>query len=147
MALARYDASRSSKCPKCQAPNADFAHMAWNCPLIAQYWAEIFTRLTSMTQVASDPDPLLALLGYVQDIPKPMCRYTAIALLLAKREVAITWGSKYPPKINAWLRSLTYCDTTSELFASLQPLTSRPRDIWQPLRDYLATLTTPSSTQ
>ena len=147
VALARYDASRSPNCPKCQAPDADFVHMAWNCPLIAYYWTEVFTKLTTMTQVASDPDPLLALLGYVHDIPKPMRRYTAIALLLAKREVAIAWGSRHPPKINTWLRSLAHCDMTSELFASLQPITSRPRDIWQPLRDYMATLSTPSSTQ
>ena len=145
--LARYDVTRSSACMKCGALDADFAHLTWTCPVISEYWTEVFGTMTTMLQVAVDPDPLVALMGYVGDIPRPLRRYTALAFLLAKREIALVWGSRRKPTKEAWLRSMAYCDDTSEIYIFMQPISSRPRDIWQPLRNYLATLDTPSSTQ
>mgnify|MGYP002804793610 CR=1 FL=1 len=91
---------------------------------MAAFWEEVFAKLTLITQIALSPSPLLALLGYVHDIPQPMRRYTAIALLLAKRELAIHWGNRRPPEVDACLHSLTHCNTTSEVYASLQRTTS-----------------------
>ncbi|KAJ1097579.1 hypothetical protein NDU88_002697 [Pleurodeles waltl] len=83
---------------------------------------------------------LIALMGYDENIAKPLRPFTAIALLLARRETALHWGSGTLPIMRLWLQSLKYCDRTSEIYASLQPPTSRPKDIWQPLRDYTLTL-------
>lgn len=82
--------------------------------------------------IASRSSPFMALLGNVSPIPITYRRFTAIALLLAKREIALHWGNSVYPTTKAWLHSPTYCDLTSEVYSSLQPPTARPKDIWQP---------------
>lgn len=76
-------------------------------------------------------------MGYVDTLPKSNCRFTAVALILAKRKIAIRWGSRQKPTIKGWLKSMSYCNIMSELHAELQPPTCRPKDVWQPLRENL----------
>lgn len=85
-----------------------------------------------MVEMEIARSPLLALLGYVHDLPKSRRRFVAVALLLAKRELALKWTSKKTPTLKAWLLSMTFCNTISDAYAQLQPPASRPVDIWQP---------------
>ncbi|KAJ1156533.1 hypothetical protein NDU88_009252 [Pleurodeles waltl] len=82
---------------------------------------------------------MLARLGYVKRLPRGWRCFTAIVLLLAKRQVVLLRGSVMPSTFVTWLWDMTYCDTARELYASLQPPMSRQRDIWQSLRDYFLT--------
>lgn len=127
----------SSNCPKCQSPGADFAHMTWNCTKLQPYWKEIARLLSLMIEHQLQLTPLLALMGYVKPLGGNVRRFTAMALLIAKRQISLTWGKPNPPTVQGWLRDLQYCNTASDDYASLLPISSRPRDIWQPLKDYI----------
>lgn len=93
------------------------------------------------------PTPEVALLGYVGGLLKKQHKFTAIALLLAKRERALKSGSRVSPTVKDWLFSLAYCNC--ELYATTLPPVSRPRDVWEPLKNnyLLETSSAPTSQQ
>ncbi|KAJ1193290.1 hypothetical protein NDU88_002589 [Pleurodeles waltl] len=68
------------------------------------------------TWTTLDPDPLVALLGYVREIPHNVRRFTALEIPLAKQEIAIYRGSSRIPTTQAWLISTSSCDTDSEIY-------------------------------
>lgn len=127
----------SSHCTRCRAENADFLHLAWSCPTIQHYWTDVFAALRDMTGITMPEDPLLALLGYTAPLAPPIRKYTALALLLAKRRVSCRWGRGRAPKFKTWLKDLIYCQETLSTYAELLPPSSRPREIWAPLKHYL----------
>lgn len=124
-------------CPKCALPAADFAHMTWTCTHICKFWGEVARVLISMIEQPLQLSPQLALMGYVKPLGRGIRRFTAIALLLAKRQISLHWGKSQLPTLRSWLYDLQYCSTASEDYASLLPISSRPRDVWQPLKSYL----------
>lgn len=69
-----------------------------------------------------------------------------MAMLLAKRQIALHWGSANQPTIKGWNRDLQNCNTASDDYATHLPLPSRPRDIWKPLKDYLLAYPTAETT-
>lgn len=117
----KYDQSRSSECPKCHIPGTDFLHMTWVCRCIARYWSQIVFCLYLMLEIGLEADPLNALLGFIQDFPKSTRWFTAMALLMAKSEIAIHWGKRQPPNAANCFTSMTHFHNTSELYASLHP--------------------------
>lgn len=141
------DSSRSHLGPKCGAHQVDFAHMTWTCVKVGGYWKAVYTILSRMIQLEFNPMPEVALLGYVRNFPKHVRRFVAIALLLAKRELAIKWGNGFIPTTKARLNSLIYCNTNCDLFATMMPSSSRPKDIWGPLKSYLLEESSDSTSQ
>lgn len=128
----KIDPSTPHQCLKCLAPHADFAHLTWTCPKIQTYWKQIHDVLGPMTALTLIPTPEIALLGYTVNFPKKVRRFSALGLLLAKREIALLWGQCTVPALQWWLRSMAYCSENCELYASLIPSMSRPKDIWGP---------------
>lgn len=120
----KFDPSKSPNRPKCGSPDADFAHMAWACLRILPLWTEVFHTLTDILEAPLLPSPRLGLLGLVSKAKRSCRRFVAIALLLAKKEVAINWGARSKPQRAAWLRNLAYCNLQTKIFSSLQPPSS-----------------------
>lgn len=108
-----------------------------------------------MTIPTIERSALVALLGYTKPIPKTYRRYSATALLMAKRRVACRWGRGRAPKFREFLTDLIHCQEQLATYAELLPCTSRAKDIWGPLTQYLliqprdaeATLPAPHSPQ
>lgn len=99
-----------------------------------------------MTGTLLPDTPLVALLGYTQQIPIKIRKYTALALLLAKRLIACRWGRGWAPKFKEWMREIIYCQEQLHIYNELMPPSSRPRDIGAPLHSYLLTHTATSDT-
>lgn len=68
--LYRYGLRQTAACECCEASDADFLHLAWTCPAIETFWLGIFAKLSAITQVELQPDPLLALLGFSKKLRK-----------------------------------------------------------------------------
>ncbi|KAJ1217574.1 hypothetical protein NDU88_005168 [Pleurodeles waltl] len=116
---------------------ADFLHLAWSCPGELEYWRRVEGSLSAMIAAPLTLTPLIALLGYTEEIGPVQRRYLGFALLLAKRRVACRWGRGRAPKFKNWLSDLVCGKMQLEAYAELLPPTSRPRDIWAPLDTYL----------
>lgn len=133
----RFGLADNDRCERCKQPGADFLHLAWSCPRLQDYWAQVLAALGRMTGIANPEDPMVALLGYTEHIPAPFRKYAAIALLLAKRQVACRWGRGRAPKFKVWIHDLVYCQDQLSIYAETLPRASRPRDIWSPFQVYL----------
>lgn len=111
--------------------------MSWACPQLHNYWQEITDTITTMVTEQIPNTPLVCILG-VQPLKLARRRkFLAVALLLAKRRIAMRWGSKRPPRLKEWIVDMTYCRETLEVYAEEIPQASRPRDFWEPLVQYL----------
>ncbi|KAJ1163451.1 hypothetical protein NDU88_003909 [Pleurodeles waltl] len=83
----------------------------------------------------------IALLGYMDEVQGPHRRLVGLLMLLAKRRVAMCWGRGRAPRRSDWLRDAAFCHDQLLVFWELMPEGSRPKDIWAPLNEYLATQT------
>lgn len=81
--------------------------------------------------------PQVCLLCYVPQLKGITGRFVRIALLMAKCQVALTWESTLAPRVDHWIKDLVYCKENLELYAKELPSSSKPKDIWEPLRQYL----------
>lgn len=143
----KIDPSKPHNYRKCSAPQADFAHLTWTCLKLQHYWERVHYTLGQMINLPLIPTPVVALLGYTVNFPKKIRRFASLGLLLAKREVAVHWGRKSVPTVQNWLHSLAYCNVNSEVYASVMPSTSQPKDILGPYRSYIETIRQASSSQ
>lgn len=124
-------------CWRCGALGASFLHMTWSCPNIADYWIEVFISINQILGLTELPCPILGVLGYVKNTEVKKRKLHALLLLFAKRQLAMLWGRKRKPKINDWIKDVTYGQTHLTLFWELMPMPSRPKDIWGPFLDWL----------
>lgn len=134
----KIDPSRPLQCLKCGSPHANFAHLSWSCPKLHQYWSEVHTMTSKILNLSLTPLPEIALLGYTVNFPTKLRQLAGICFLLAKREIALNWGSRSIPTTKAWLSSMVYCNTQSETYINVLSRSSRPKDIWGPFRNFLA---------
>lgn len=132
-------------CDRCGQAGAGFRHLAWDCPLIQAFWWEVLAATGEMTGEHRLHTPLVALLGYTQQLAAKIRKYTSLVLLLAKRLIACRWGRGRAPKFKDWLTEITHCQEQLQTYAELMPASSRPRDIWAPLQAYLLTRSSPAS--
>lgn len=95
--------------------------------------------LTAMLSESIPNAPLVCLLGIYRLTLASSRKFLAVALPLAKRRIAIGWGSKRPPMLKDWLRDMSHCKETLETYAEEIPQASRPRDFWEPLLQHLRT--------
>lgn len=50
---------------RCSAPSGDYLHLAWDCPEVSAYWAEVIVMSYEIMGHAPKCTPLVALLDYV----------------------------------------------------------------------------------
>ena len=56
----------SARCRRCGRDVADFEHLAWSCPDVADYWTQAMDAIDAILDVHLDRShPLVALLDYV----------------------------------------------------------------------------------
>lgn len=126
-----------SSCWKCKREAATFMHIAWYCPKVSVFWSEVHGIIREVTGHPLQPAPLVALLGYVEEVPPAHRRLTAMMLLLAKRRIAIYWGVPRKTRISEWLSDIAFCQEHLTHFWELMPTSSRPKDIWSPFLTWL----------
>lgn len=139
--LHRMGLQTNSNCWKCDSPDAGFLHVAWHCPSIASYWSTTLGHISDITGLNIPHTPLSALLGILDNVLPKQSKLAGILLALAKRQVAIHWGSTQPPRVRDWVTNTSYCQTQLTYYWELQPSKQRPKDIWGPCITWLATHT------
>lgn len=135
--LFKYGLRDSEACKRCGFGGADFWHLSWGCVHISQYWTEIVDTLAKMANAPLACSPQVCLLGLTPAIKGVVGRLVGVALLIAKRQVAVVWDSTRIPTVQQWLKDLTWCRENLHLYAEELPPASWPTNIWGPLVAYL----------
>lgn len=102
--LHRIFPDRDPMCPKCRTQVGTFFHMFWDCPIIANYWAAVFSGINSRLQMSIPASPELALLGVHDDEQRSHHLKLLISYLLfyAKKEIFLKWTDSSPPSLPSW---------------------------------------------
>ena len=123
---------------RCSASGVNFLHLAWGCTAVRVYWEEVFAALSSMTDTSIEHCPTMALFGYTANTAQSLRKLVSIALLMARRRVAMLWCGRPALSTRQRLLDLTYYVDNMETYYTTLPVTSRPREIWEPFRTYLS---------
>lgn len=98
--LQRYYPESEISCPRCHSPAAHFHHMFWSCPALGQFWSEVLEHTHATTGLQGLQTWEAVSLGIFRK-PKQLkvsVRFASLALLLAKRSIAMKWRDpKGPP--------------------------------------------------
>lgn len=91
-------------CPRCSQVDGDWAHMTWACPRIIDYWTKVVELINKVLSLGLACLPAVCLLDI---IPRPKAkrlrlRFADLALLLAKRRIALSWKSSQAPLVPKW---------------------------------------------
>ena len=138
--LARIYPERSDACNRCKQSPADYMHMFWSCPKLSGFWTAIFNTLGRALNMQIAPDPIIALFG-ISNLPSYLQRVIAFTTLLARRLILINWIHPSPPSHNRWIHEILYCIKLERLRFSLRGSLESFHKTWQPVLDYIGTLT------
>lgn len=61
--LAKLFSNRSDACNRCKQSPADHLHMFWSCPVLSDYWSDIFRTLSQALNCTIVPNSLTVLFG------------------------------------------------------------------------------------
>lgn len=91
-------------CARCSQRDADFDHMVWSCPGLKDYWTKIEDMVNGVLSQNLACIPEICLLGL---FPRPKSkrlglRFIDLALLLARRRIALKWKAKQAPLVVKW---------------------------------------------
>lgn len=135
--MCRLGLREEATCDRCNDPQADFLHLTWWCPGVSHFWEKVFQEISKILRQEITPDPALVLLGYSKNLPKATRRLVDMALLVAKRRVAMCWLRRPVPTNTQWSKDLLYCCTQSENYSELLSPRSRPKNFWGLYNIYL----------
>lgn len=101
--LQRFYPDTTILCPRCHSPDAQFQHMFWSCPTLNQYWAAILTSIKEITGLPDIHTWEAVALGIFRrpKTHKVHTRFASLALLLAKRGIAMKRRAPTGPAIEA----------------------------------------------
>lgn len=100
----------SECCPRCKTEVGTLLHMFWTCSKLKIYWRNIIQTIDKMTNVKLPYDLRFILLGdesILQPDQRKNLRLVKMALIAAKKCIAIQRKSEEPPRPIVWLRELS----------------------------------------
>ena len=131
----------SPLCDRCKASKGSLTHLFWLCPLLNNYWRNIFDWYSKVYERAIDPGAELALFGCSESVLRSSYeeqQALMFAMVAAKQIVLTEW--KWPPPLASGTINLE----NNSLFRT--NYSSRYLKVWGPFldrldRDWLWTLT------
>ena len=103
--LSKIDPSKTSACWRnCGDESANHTHVFWKCPLLDNFWREIFDLLDRIFVSQLPRNPLLAILGVIPEteMSKKKTYLLHILLTAARKAITLNWLKKDPPTFDTW---------------------------------------------
>uniref|UniRef100_A0A803JEC5 Reverse transcriptase domain-containing protein n=1 Tax=Xenopus tropicalis TaxID=8364 RepID=A0A803JEC5_XENTR len=102
--LHRFGKAPDDCCPRCKSPRADFIHLIWSCPPIAQFWTAVMDTISTVLALPNVINPTTCLLGTVEDmLPTNAARIRFRSLTFyAKKAIIMRWMGNSVPTLELW---------------------------------------------
>ena len=97
-----------SKCPRCQAAEADIVHMLASCSAIREYWTRIMAFMADVTGTPIDLTSSVIMLGY-DELGQAVSPVYFIAIMVGRLILAREWVSVAPPVFQQWSNAFFAC--------------------------------------
>lgn len=122
----------SECCPRCKTEVGTLLHMFWTCSELKIYWRNIIQTIDKMTNVKLPYDLRFILLGdesILQPDQRKNLRLVKMALIAAKKCIAIQRKSEEPPRPIVWLRELSSYVPVEKIMFNLKKVINVCKDL------------------
>lgn len=132
--LHRWGRRDSPLCPKRCGEEGSLIHLMWRCPKLHCYWGDVTDTISSVFQIRVPLDPLICILGAIdEEIYPPPNNIAIIRLLyLARKLVARFWLSVNVPTKKQWIEQVNYILIREHLTYQHRNASRKFNSIWQP---------------
>ncbi len=117
--------------------------MFWSCSKLETYWRNIIQTIDKIVNIRLPSDPRFMLLGddsILQFDQRKNLRLVKMALIAAKKCIAIQWKSEEPPSHILWLREISSYVPIEKIMFNLKKKSSMFEKIWGRFIAYMNTL-------
>ena len=85
-----------------------FLHMVWECPVVKNYWEKVMKLINLSSDRSLIDGPMLCILWHhdCTKAHKVTDRYADLALVLARRQITMSWKAPVGPSITRWKAEL-----------------------------------------
>ncbi|CAJ0949822.1 unnamed protein product [Ranitomeya imitator] len=99
-----------SECPRCSQSEAGILHMLWQCPRLSSFWVVVLNKVGLAYSCTVPRDPLVCVLGYVEEIitDKLYKMFIARLLFIARKLIAKFWIREEPPTRRDFMKQVDH---------------------------------------
>ena len=143
--LSKFYPNVADACNRCNQSHADFIHMFWSCPKLADFWFKIFDTLHTAYHCVTNPNPLSALFGisHGSTLTTEAQHSLAFCTLLARRLILLKWKQALSPSYDRWIKEVLHNLKPERLRFSLRGSLRRFDKTWNPLLSIIDSLDIP----
>lgn len=108
MQLYKWGNRATPLCPKYERDHVNLIHMLWKCPKLFHYWKEVLDLISQVYMTAIPRDPVMCLLGALDEETLTPSAHTAILRLLyvARKLIAQLWIIPRVPTRGKWVDNI-----------------------------------------
>ena len=131
-------------CVRCHQAPATHVHMFWSCPLLFNFWTQIFNSISVCTKVQFDPTAFTALFGVLPptlQLPKYKADFVAFVSFLARHLILLRWKSSVPPSHSSWIKDILQFVKLEKVRCSIHGSLSKFNKTWDPFFAHVEGLT------
>ncbi|KAJ1093401.1 hypothetical protein NDU88_006502 [Pleurodeles waltl] len=118
-----------ARCSRCGCEDANSMLFAWDLLGVAGFWSNIYTCLKEVASHWVPWTPLVAVIGYVNDVLSGTCQLMVMLLSLPKRMLAMHWEHHGCPECKDWLVDVALMQERLKEYRELMPEKNCPKDI------------------
>lgn len=88
--------SVSSMCDRCGTAEGSLSHLFWHCPVLSNFWSDIFNCLSKQCQINIPPDCNLAIFGCSDNtraLPSHQKQILRAGMVAVKKRILLNWKS------------------------------------------------------
>lgn len=92
--------SISPQCDRSKMAEGTLAHLFWFCPILYDFWSNIFELFSSAYRINIQPDHSLAIFSYsdvMDTIPHTHQHALMVGLITAKKVILLNWKTSQAP--------------------------------------------------
>ena len=116
--LNRIFESVSPMCDRCGRAEGSLSHLFWYCPVLENFWSDIFKWFSGQYRTIIEPDCILAILGSSENVwnLSDHCKQALMTgMVVAKKLILINWKSTSPPCFNRWRNEMDWVDRLEQV--------------------------------
>lgn len=138
--LNRIFESVSPMCDRCNRAEGSLAHLFWYCPVLDNFWSDIFNWFSKQYKTNIQPDCNLAIFGSSEKtstLPSYCKQVLKTGMVAAKKLILLNWKSPSSPCFKRWLNEMVWVSRMEQIRFSRRNSPKYYEKAWKPFLDLL----------
>ena len=127
--------SVSPMCDRCGGAEGSLSHLFWYCPVLDNFWSDIFNWFSKQYRVSIQPDCNLAIFGSSEGtttLPSHCKQVLKTGMVAAKKLILLNWKSPSSPCFKRWLNEMVCVSRMEQIRLSRGDAPNYCEKVWKP---------------